>query len=66
MPSSLKMEISTEEIIAAVLRMDEDERQDFLEDLLAATSPEYLKSIREARQDYEAGRVSSHEDLFGK
>lgn len=66
MPSSLKMEISTGEIIAAVLRMDEDELQDFLEDLLAATSPAYLESIREARRDYETGRVSSHEDLFGK
>ncbi len=37
-----------------------------LEDLLASTYPEYLKSIREARADYEAGRVKSHEEVFGQ
>ncbi|MFZ3063335.1 MAG: type II toxin-antitoxin system Phd/YefM family antitoxin [Actinomycetota bacterium] len=39
---------------------------DFFEDLLAATSPEYLKSIKEARADYEAGRIFSHEEVFGE
>ena len=38
---------------------------DFLEDLLAAASPAYLKSIREARQDYRKGRVFTHEQVFG-
>lgn len=39
---------------------------DFFEDLLAATSPEYLKSIKEARSDYEAGRTFTHEEVFGE
>lgn len=39
---------------------------DFFEDLLAASSPEYLESIKEARADYEAGRVRSHEEVFGE
>ena len=45
--------------------MKKREREAFLEDLLAATSPDYLKSIREARADYKAGRVKSHEEVFG-
>lgn len=39
---------------------------DFLEDLLAAASPEYVESIREAREDYRKGRVVGHEQIFGK
>jgi PHD/YefM family antitoxin component YafN of YafNO toxin-antitoxin module len=41
------------------------EREAFLEDLLAATSPAYLESIREARADYKRGRVKPHEEVFG-
>lgn len=39
---------------------------DFFEDLLAATSPEYVKSIQEARQDYKKGRFLTHQQVFGK
>jgi hypothetical protein len=46
--------------------MEKRKREAFLEDLLAATSPEYLKSIREARADYEAKRVKTHEEVFVK
>lgn len=38
---------------------------DFLEDLLAATSSSYLKSIREARADYKKNRVFTHAEVFG-
>jgi hypothetical protein len=41
------------------------ERDSFLEDLLASTSPEYLKSIKEAGADYKAGRVRTHQEVFG-
>jgi len=34
-------------------------------DLLAATSPEYLASIREARADYRSGKVKTHAEVFG-
>jgi len=46
--------------------MKKSDRLAFLEDLLAATSPEYLASIREAREDYRRGRVFSHEEVFRK
>jgi len=62
--TALKMEISPETIIKAVKQMKRATRQGFVEDLLAATAPEYLQSIREARRDFKAGRVKSHEDVF--
>ncbi|HUT55576.1 MAG TPA: hypothetical protein VM658_19455 [bacterium] len=66
MNSSVRVEIAPEEIIKAVKGMKKREREAFLEDLLAATSPEYLSSIREARSDYKAGRVKGHGEVFGK
>jgi PHD/YefM family antitoxin component YafN of YafNO toxin-antitoxin module len=66
MLSSVKIKISQEEIIEAIKEMKKKERESFLEDLLAATSPEYLESVREARADYKAGRAKTHKEVFGK
>jgi hypothetical protein len=60
------MEISPETIIRAVKRMEKSARQAFLENLIAATSPEYLHGIREARRDFKGGRVKSHGEVFGR
>jgi len=60
------MEIQPEVIISAVQKMAKKERDSFLEDLLAVTSPDYLKSIKEARAEYRAGRVRGHEEVFGQ
>ena len=65
MLESIKMEIEPEVIIAALNRMPKKERGSFLEDLLASTSPEYLKSIKEARTDYKSGRLRTHQEVFG-
>ena len=65
MLNTIKLEVRPEDIIAAVRKMKKEKRDGFLEDLLASTSPEYLRSIKEARADYEAGRVKSHEEVFG-
>ena len=65
MLESIKMEIKPEVIIAALNKMPKKERDSFLEDLLAATSPEYLKSIKEARDDYKAARLKTHQEVFG-
>ena len=65
MLENIKMEIKPEVIIGAIKKMNKNERDAFLEDLLAATSPEYLKSIKEARSDYKAGRVKTHQEVFG-
>lgn len=49
-----------DEIVSALVDID------FFEDLLARTSKEYLKSIRQARRQYAKGQVYSHADVFGK
>lgn len=63
---SLALPISSYQIIIAVKKMKKNDRLAFLEDLLAATSPDYLAGIREAREDYRRGRVFSHEEVFRK
>ena len=60
MPTAVKMEVSPETIIRAVKGMKKPARQAFMEDLIAATSPEYLQSIRDARRDFKIGKVRSH------
>jgi len=66
MLGTLKMEVKSEEIIEAVKRMKKEEREAFLEDLLASTSPDYLASIREAREQYKAKSVKTHKEVFGR
>jgi len=57
--SVVKVGASLEELVKALREMDDEEREWFVENLLAATSPEYLKSIEEARNDYREGRTVS-------
>jgi hypothetical protein len=64
MDISLQIELKPKAIIEAVKKMKKKERDTFLEDLLAATSPEYISSIKEARADYKAGRVKAHAEVF--
>ena len=66
MIGAFKIQVKPEEIIEAVKGMEKRKRDAFLEDLLAATSPEYLKGIREARADYKAKRAKTHGEGFGK
>ncbi len=65
MIGTVKIQVKPEEIIEAIKGMNKRKRDAFLEDLIAATSPEYLSSIREARADYKARRVKTHEEVFG-
>ncbi len=60
----IKIPISTADIIEAVKKMKKYERESFIEDLLAMTSPDYLQSIKEARAEYKAGRTKSHKEIF--
>jgi len=66
MARALKIGISADDVIEAVKDMKKKERETFLENLLAATAPEYLTSIKEARADYKAGRVKTHGQVFPK
>jgi hypothetical protein len=65
MSSAVKVNIAADEIIKAIRALGKKERDALLEDLLAATSPDYLESIREARSDYKAKRVKTHKEVFG-
>jgi hypothetical protein len=65
MSSAVKVNIAPDEIIRAIKALGKKERDALLEDLLGATSPEYLLSIREAKADYKAKRVKSHKEVFG-
>ena len=38
--------------------------EDSIEDFLALSSDNYLKSIKEAREDYKKGKVKSYEEVF--
>jgi hypothetical protein len=62
---TLEVGLSADLIIAAIKRMKRREREEFIEDLLASTSPDYLDSIREARSDKHAGRTKSLAEVFG-
>jgi hypothetical protein len=64
MVNTIQMEVKPEEIIKAVKRMKKKERDNFLEDLIASVSPEYLESIKTSRDDYKSGNVKSHEEVF--
>lgn len=59
------MQVQPETIIQAVKQMKKKQRDAFLEDLLASTSPDYLVSIREARAQYKKGKVKTLQEVFG-
>ena len=63
--STIKVSLSPQEIIGAVKSMKKKERDAFLEELIASTSPQYLDSIKKARADYKTGRVKTHAEVFG-
>ena len=65
MVQPIRMTVAPQEIIDAVKKMKKTEQDAFLEDLLASTSSEYLKSIKDARLDYKEGRVVTHKEVFG-
>ena len=62
---TLEVGLSGDQIIEAIKRMKRREREEFIEDLLSSTSPDYIESIREARADRRAGRTKSLREVFG-
>ncbi len=61
---TVKVGVPLEELVAALRAMSDEDREWFLETLLAATSPAYLSSIQEAREDYRQGRSSDAREVF--
>lgn len=64
MLNTVKADLNRAELIKAIKAMKKKERDAFLEDLLAATSPVYLESIREARADYKTGKIKTYKEVF--
>lgn len=60
----LNVKLSFYDIVEALKRFSPQARQDFIEDLQAATSSFYLKSIKEARTEYDSGKTLTHEEVF--
>jgi len=60
----VKIGFSVADLVAALRQLSDEDREFFIENLLAATSPEYLKSIEEARKDYREGKTTPYEKLF--
>lgn len=59
-----RINLSLNDLIAALKNLSMEDREFFLENILAALSPEYLESIEEARRDYREGRILDHDKVF--
>ena len=64
--SELKVGLKFYEIVKELKKVDPKARRDFIEDLQAATSPDYVKTVREARAEYKTGKVFTHKQVFKK
>jgi hypothetical protein len=60
----IKVGFSVKDLATALRELSDEDREFFIENLLAATSTEYLESISEARRDYEDGVVTPYEEVF--
>jgi hypothetical protein len=60
----VKIGFSVADLAAALQQLSDEDREFFIENLLATTSPEYLESIDEARRDYREGKTIPYEKLF--
>lgn len=58
-------ELTVDEMKSLISESVRETMEDVIEDFVALNSPEYLKSIAEAREDYKQGRVKTLEQLFG-
>jgi len=58
--------ISFIDLVGALRKLNNKDREDYLENLLAATCPQYINSIKEAREDYKKGRISTHAEVYQK
>ena len=58
------IDLSVEEFRVFISDTVNTAMQDSIEDFLALSSDNYLKSIKEAREDYKKGKVKSYEEVF--
>ena len=56
-------DLTVEEFKTLISAKVKESMEDLIEDLTALSSKEYLKSIKEAREDYRHGRVKRIEEI---
>ena len=64
--TEVKIGVSVRGLISAINELDTEDREFLIENLLAATSPDYIYSVEEARVDYRHGRVLPHDKVFSE
>jgi len=57
-------DLTVKELQSLISNTIREAMQDLIEDVMAVSSEEYLKSIEEARGDYKDGRVKNLEEIF--
>jgi len=57
-------DLTIEELQSVIKTTVEETMQEFMEEVFASNSQNYLASIEAARADYQAGRVMSFEEAF--
>jgi hypothetical protein len=62
----INMGLSLSDLIEAIQKLKPEDKELFIESLLAATSPEYLESISQARQEYKDGKLFTFDEVFEK
>ncbi len=57
-------EMNEEELKSLIKESVREVAEDLIEDLMALSSKEFLKSVEEARKDYKEGKIKHLEELF--
>ena len=57
-------DLTIDELKNLISNIVHETMEDFLEDLKAFSSKEYINSIKEAREDYKAGDVKDFNEVF--
>ncbi len=57
-------DLTVEELQVVISNTVNAAMKDSIEDIMALSSDNYIKSIKEAREDYKKGRTKSFEEVF--
>ncbi|RLF47516.1 MAG: hypothetical protein DRN29_02320 [Thermoplasmata archaeon] len=57
-------DMNEEELKLLIKESVREAAEDLIEDLIALSNKEFLKSIEEARSDYKQGKIKHFEELF--
>jgi len=57
-------DLSVEELKVIIKKSVEKTIEDYIEDIIALSSPNYIKSIEEARKDYKEGKFKDLEEFL--